>query len=154
VLFKSELIDDRPVFEAKLKEQMRKTWPEKYGEDLPAILGCSGFSTKKESRKFSNTALTIAGKTYRKNAGDLLLPDIKGKSFKQLQNEIKELVLKLKVLIGTQKYFSQQFDKLNINTSTRKSLLGKIVIPNSRRKIRPKAGDSVPCPEQMVKKGA
>jgi len=129
VLFKSELIDDRPVFEAKLKEQMRKTWPEKYGEDLPAILGCSGFSTKKESRKFSNTALTIAGKTYRKNAGDLLLPDIKGKSFKQLQNEIKELVIELKVLIGTQKYFSQQFDKLNINTSTRKSLLGKIVIP-------------------------
>ncbi len=129
VLFKSELIDDRPVFEAKLKEQMRKTWPEKYGEDLPAILECSGFSTKKESRKFSNTALTIAGKTFRANAGDLLLPDIKGKSFKQLQNEVKALVLKLKTLTGAQKCFSEQFEKLNINASTKKSLLSKIVIP-------------------------
>ena len=129
VLFKSELIDDWPVFEAKLKEQMRKTWPEKYGEDLPAILECSGFNTKKESRKFSNTVLAIAGKTYRKNAGDLLLPDIRGKSFKQLQNEVKELVIELKTLTGAQKCFYEQFEKLNINASTKKSLLGKIVIP-------------------------
>ena len=129
VLLKSELIDDRPLFETKLKEQMRKTWPEKYGEDLPAILECSGFNTKKESRKFSNTVLAIAGKTFRENAGDLLLPDIRSKSFKQLQNEIKELVIELKTLTGMQKCFSEQFEKLNINASTKKSLLNKIVIP-------------------------
>jgi exodeoxyribonuclease V beta subunit len=126
VLFKSELIDDASIFETKLKEQMRKTWPEKYGEDLPAILESSGFNTKKESRKFSDTVLAIAGKTYRKNAGDLLLPDIRGKSFKQLQNEVKELVLKLKTLTGAQKCFSEQFEKLNINASTKRSLSGKI----------------------------
>ncbi|RZB35344.1 MAG: exodeoxyribonuclease V beta subunit [Desulfobacteraceae bacterium Eth-SRB1] len=129
VLFKSELIDDTSLFETKLKEQMRKTWPEKHGEDLPAILECSGFSTKKESRKFSNTVLTTAGKTFRKNAGDLLLPDIKGKSFKQLQNEVKELVLKLKALTGAQKCFSEQFGKLNINARAKRSLSGKIVVP-------------------------
>ncbi len=128
-LFKSELIDDRPLFETKLKEQMRKTWPEKYGEDLPAILECSGFNTKKQSRKFSNRVLAIAGKTYRKNAGDLLLPDIRGKSFKQLQNEVKELLIELKTLTGAQKCFSEQFEKLNINAKAKKSLLAKIVIP-------------------------
>ncbi|MEA3280195.1 MAG: UvrD-helicase domain-containing protein, partial [Thermodesulfobacteriota bacterium] len=129
VLFKSELIDDTSLFETKLKEQMRKTWSERYGENLPAILECSGFNTKKESRKFSNTVLAIAGKTYRKNAGDLLLPDIKGKSFKQLQNKIKVLVIELKALTGAQKCFSEQFEELNINASTKKSLSGKIVIP-------------------------
>ncbi|MCK4468363.1 MAG: UvrD-helicase domain-containing protein [Desulfobacterales bacterium] len=128
-LFKSELIDDRPLFEAKLKEQMRKTWPERYGENLSAILGCSGFNTKKGKLKFNNTVLAIAGKTFRENAGDLLLPDIKDKSFKQLQNEVKALVIGLKTLIGAQKYFSKQLAELNINASTKKSLLGKIVIP-------------------------
>ncbi len=128
-LFKSELIDDRPLFETKLKEQMRKTWPEKYGEDLPEILAGSGFSSKKEGKKFNNTVLAIAGKTYRENAGDLLLPDIRGKSFKQLQNEIKALVMELKTMTGVQKCFSEQFEKLNINASTKKSLLSKIVIP-------------------------
>lgn len=129
VLFKSELIDDTSLFETELKEQMRKTWPERYGENLPAILKCSGFNTKKGKLRFNNTVLAIAGKTFRENAGDLLLPDIKGKSFKQLQNEVKALVIGLKTLIGTQKYFSQQFDKLNINASTKRSLLSKIVIP-------------------------
>ncbi|MBW2568004.1 MAG: UvrD-helicase domain-containing protein [Deltaproteobacteria bacterium] len=129
VLLKSELIDDQPLFETKLKEQMRKTWPEKYGEDLPEILADSGFSSKKEGKKFSNTVLAIAGKTYRENAGDLLLPDIENKSFKQLQNEIKALILKLKTLTGVQKCFSEQFEKLNINARAKKSLLNKIVIP-------------------------
>jgi len=129
VLFKSELIDDTSLFETKLKEQMRKAWPERYGEDLSAILESSGFSSKKEVKNFNHTVLALAGKTFRKNAGDLLLPDIKGKSFKQLQNEVKELVIELKALIGTQKYFSRQFEQLNINASTKKSLSGKIVIP-------------------------
>lgn len=129
VLFKSELIDDTSLFETKLKEQMRKTWPERYGENLPEILKGSGFSSKKEGKKFNNTVLTIAGKTFRENAGDLLLPDIKSKSFKQLQNEIKALVIELKTLTSAQKCFSEQFEKLNINASTKKSLLNKIVIP-------------------------
>ncbi|MDO9565384.1 MAG: UvrD-helicase domain-containing protein [Candidatus Desulfaltia sp.] len=129
VLFKSELINDTPVFETKLKEQMRKAWPEKYGEDLPEILEGSGFSSKKEGGKFTDTVLAIAGKTFRKNAGDLLLPDIRGKSFKQIQNEIKGLVIELKTLTGTQQCFSGQFEKLNINASTKKSLLNKIVTP-------------------------
>lgn len=128
-LFKSELIDDRPLFETKLKEQMRKRWPERYGENLPEILECSGFNAKKERLKFNKTVLDLSGKTFRENAGDLLLPDIRGKSFKQLQNEIKALVVELKALTGTQQCFSGQFEKLNINASTKKSLLGKIVIP-------------------------
>ncbi len=128
-LFKSELIDDASLFETKLKEQMRKTWPERYGENLSEVLECSGFNTKKESRKFSDTVLTIAGKTFRENAGDLLLPDIEDKSFKEIQNEIKALVIELKTLTGVQKCFSEQFEKLDINASTKKSLLGKIVIP-------------------------
>jgi exodeoxyribonuclease V beta subunit len=129
VLFKSELINDTSLFETKLKEQMRKAWPEKYGEDLPEILEGSGFSSKNEGKKFNNTVLTIAGRTFRKNAGDLLLPDIKGKSFKQLKNEIKTLVIELKTLTGTNLALSKQFKELNIHASTKKSLLDNIVTP-------------------------
>ena len=159
-LFKSELIDDTPVFEAVLKEYMRKTWFEKYGKDLPAILKWSGFSTKKQSIKFMLRVLAAARKTYRKNAGDVLLPDIRGKSFNQLQDKAETFYLSLKSLIRTDKSFSTQFAELNINAATKKSLLKKIVKPledyfnaNDDENIKISALQEMICQIQGVKSG-
>jgi exodeoxyribonuclease V beta subunit len=45
--FHWEVIDDYPLFERLLKEQIRKTWPVKFGNHLSDILLISEFSKKK-----------------------------------------------------------------------------------------------------------
>ena len=128
-LFQNEVINDRPLFQAELKELMRKKWPDQYGQNIEEILQCAGFRAKKEKSRFINTVLEVAGKTYRENAGDILLPDLKDKSFKQLKEETIKSVMDLKKLIGSDGKFSKGFDRLNINKRTKESLQKKIIIP-------------------------
>jgi exodeoxyribonuclease V beta subunit len=47
-LFQNEVVDDGPIFESLLKEQMRKTWPQTYGEHLKELLKISAFSSQKD----------------------------------------------------------------------------------------------------------
>jgi hypothetical protein len=46
--FHWEVIDDYPLFERLLKEQIRKTWPVEFGNHLSDILLISEFSKKKK----------------------------------------------------------------------------------------------------------
>ena len=80
VLFESEVINDAPLFETLLKERMRKDWPEIYGEHLKEILEISRFNQKKGS--FLDTIIKLA-QSLHKEAGDQLLPDLKGGDLKK-----------------------------------------------------------------------
>ncbi len=48
-VFQSEVMEDAPLFNTLLKEQMRSLWPKRYGKDLAKVLKISGFNEKKEA---------------------------------------------------------------------------------------------------------
>lgn len=132
--FENEVINDSVVFETCLKEQMRQDWHKRYGENLTEILTISNFNAKKNNGNqyeniFKKTVLEIAAKTYHKQAGDILKPDARGKSFSDLKTQAMDLTLKLKPFLDPRNNFSKNFDKLNIHGSTKKATLNKIIIP-------------------------
>ncbi len=126
-LFPAELINDEPLYESLLKEQMRKEWPEQYQDDLPEVLAVSQFNIKKS--RFLNTVIEIARQVCHESAGDILRPDAGEKSFQEIREELKTVVMAMKLLIGDNGAFSKGFDELNIHPGSKKSLKEKIVIP-------------------------
>jgi len=126
-LFQSEVVDDGPLFDTVLKEQMRKAWPEIYQEYFLEMLSLSGLSTRKD--RLLSMIADIARRIYRPGAGDEIEPDTEGKNIGQIRSEIKTLAMRLKTLIGIPPWFSEGFGRLNIHSGSKKSLLEKIVIP-------------------------
>ena len=126
-LFRNEVIDDKPLFDTLLKEQMRKVWPEIYQEYFLEMLNISGLSTRKD--RLLTLIVDIARRIYRPSVGDEIQPDPEGKNISQIRSEIKTLLMQLKTLIGIPPEFSQGFDRLNIHGVSKKSLLEKIVMP-------------------------
>jgi len=126
VLFESEVINDAPLFETLLKEQMRKDWPEIYGEYLEEILEISRVYQKKGS--FLDTIIKLA-QSLHKAAGDLLLPDLKGRGFKEIKEEIASACMEIRGLVGADGEFSSGYAELNFNASARKNILENIVVP-------------------------
>ena len=126
VLFQSEVINDAPLFETLLKEQMRKDWPEIYGEHLKEILEISQFNQKKGS--FLDTIIKLA-QSLHKAAGDRLLPDLKGRGFKEIKQEIASACMEIKALLGADGEFSRGYDELNFNKRAKKNILDNIVTP-------------------------
>jgi len=124
--FQSEVINDAPLFERLLKEQMRKKWPEIYGSDLKEMLEISRFKQKKGS--FLETVIGLA-KSLHEEAGDRLLPDLKGRSFQEIKREIASVCVEIKALLGSDGEFSRGFAQLNFNSRSRNSIHEKIVIP-------------------------
>ena len=126
-LFQNEVVDDAPIFDTLIKEQMRKVWPEVYGEHLPEMLHVSGFSTRKD--QFLSLVVNIARRVFRPGVGDEIKPDTQDQSIEQIRSTIITQVMALKPLIGVPPAFSDGFNQLNINASSKKSLMEKMVIP-------------------------
>ncbi|OEU83014.1 MAG: hypothetical protein BA865_14440 [Desulfobacterales bacterium S5133MH4] len=124
--FQSEVINDAPLFERLLKEQMRKRWPEIYQEHLKEVLEISNFNKKKDS--FVGTVTGLAN-SFHERAGDRLLPNLEGRGYQEIKEEIRASCMKLKALIGSDGKLSEGFGQLNIHGGTRKSLLAKIINP-------------------------
>ncbi|MFH1083551.1 MAG: UvrD-helicase domain-containing protein [Pseudomonadota bacterium] len=124
--FQSEVINDAPLYEALLKEQMRKRWPEIYGGGLKEILELSQFSEKKGL--FLNTIISLA-KSLHEPAGDSLLPDLGGRDFTAIKEEIASACMGVKAVIGSDRVFSRGFGQLNFNAAARRNILEKVVVP-------------------------
>ena len=126
VLFQTEVINDAPLFETLLKEQMRKDWPEIYGGHLKEILEISRFDQRKSS--FLDTIIKLA-QSLHKAAGDRLLPDLKGRGFKKIKEDIASVCMEIKALLGSDGEFARGHAKLNFNAGARKNILENIVVP-------------------------
>ena len=126
-LFQNEVVDDAPIFDTLMKEQMRKVWPEVYGEHLAEMLRVAGFSTRKDH--FLALVVKIAGRLYRPAVGDEIKPDTGDQSIEQIRSTIIAQVLALKPLIDGPPAFSDGFNQLNIHGGSKKSLMDKMVIP-------------------------
>ena len=125
-VFQSEVIEDAPLFENLLKEQMRSLWPERYGKELKKVLKISGFSEKKDT--FLET-VTSLGRTLHESAGDKLLPDLEGKGFQDIEREIHVLEREMGELFEEKGAFSREYEQLNFNKVAKNSILEKIVQP-------------------------
>jgi len=126
-LFQNEVVDDAPLFDTLIKEQMRKVWPKVYGEHLPEMLHVAGFSTRKD--QFLALVVNIARRVFRPGVGDQIKPDSKGRSIGRIRSAIITHVKELKTLIGVPAAFSEGFNRLNIHGGSKKSLMEKMVIP-------------------------
>jgi len=126
-LFQNEVVDDAPIFDTLLKEQMRKVWPRVHGRHLPEMLQVAGFNTRKD--QFLRLVTGIAGRVYRPGVGDELKPDTRGQSIDQIRSALMTQVMELKALIGVAPAFSDGFNQLNIHGGSKKSLMQKMVIP-------------------------
>lgn len=106
-LFTHDVIDDGPLYETLLKEQMRKTWPASYGDDLSALLNLSGFATKKD--QFFSLVTGLARST---RTGDTIVPDTRKMDFKERITRITGTIDRLKSLFDSG--FQESFERLNL----------------------------------------
>jgi exodeoxyribonuclease V beta subunit len=126
-LFQNEVVDDGPIFESLLKEQMRKTWPQTYGEHLKELLKISAFSSQKD--QFLARVINLARHVFRPMVEDEIRPDTSLKSVAQQREDILTIVEELKSLAGVPPALSRGFDRLHINARTKKLILDKMVLP-------------------------
>jgi len=122
--FQSEVIKDGPLYETLLKEQMRRMWPQIYGEDLKEILDLSQFNEKKDD--FLKAVVRLAT-SLNERAGDRILPDLRRRDFKAIKEEIGSVCVNLQSLI--QPALSDRYDHLNFNATAKRSILQKMVVP-------------------------
>ncbi len=126
-LFKNEVVDDGPIFEALMKEQMRKDWPQIHGQHLPEMLKIAGFNSRKD--KFLSLVINIARRVYRPGVGDEIKPDPGDRDLAELRSAAIAQVMALKALVGNPPSFSEGFGRLNINKRSKASLIEKVVLP-------------------------
>jgi len=124
-LFQNELVDDRPLFDSQLREQMRAGWRQRHGDDLADMLDL--LDLPRSAASFMENVLQVAGSLYRPESGDVLLPDVDETSFADLRKSIENSVLRLREAVGDG--FSDDFVRLNFHAGARKSVLAKIVTP-------------------------
>jgi exodeoxyribonuclease V beta subunit len=126
--FQWELIDDYPLFERLLKEQIRKTWPAEFGDDLYDILIISDFPRKKV--KFESSVISGA-RFFRQNSKDQVYPDLGELNYPDIVKKVREI---RKLVIGlnnlcVQTSFCKGFEELNGQKAQKKILSEKIVTP-------------------------
>ena len=122
-LFQNELVDDRPLFERLLREQMRAGW-RRFGDDLPSMLEL--LDLPRSAQSFMRKVQQVAG-IYRPEGGDRLLPDVANTSFADLRRRLQRCVRRLQAAVGND--FAQGFGRLNFHARARSSVLKKIVAP-------------------------
>ena len=174
-LFQNEVVDDGPVHDALVREQMRSVWPEAYGKDLPEMLRMAGFGDRKD--RFLSLVTDLARRSYRPGIGDRLVPDPGEKTVGQIRSDIAARVMELRGLMEMPPGFSRGFQRLHINARSRSSLMAKIVEPleaalsrtdeergsvpalrewlEGARTVRSAGRQGIPCllPETWLKKG-
>ena len=126
-LFTNERISDGPLLDTLLKDQMRRDWPRRYGDQLPALLKISGFADRPEA--VGRLIRALAGGLYRPSTGDLLLPHMDGNDPPGLMAALTERIFSLKQMMGPAGRFGQCYARLNFNAAAKRSLLEKIVQP-------------------------
>ncbi len=123
-LFQNELVDDRPLFDRQLREQMRAGW-RRYGDDLTAMLDLLDLPRSAET--FMETVRQVAASLYRPESGDVLLPDVRGVTFAQLRRSLESGVRHLQEAVG--EGFAEDFARLNFHAKARSSVIAKIIEP-------------------------
>ncbi len=126
-LFQTELVDDQPLYEKALKEQMRSTWPERYGRLLPELLSISGFTKKKS--EYLETIIAIASGGFHPEAGDRLFPDPGIADMRSLTDTFSTATATLKSLAGPKTGFTDRYNELNFHAGSRNAITKRILIP-------------------------
>lgn len=138
-LFDFEVVNDNPIYEKMLYEQMRKVWPTEYGESLPFILKISGFpdiNKMKGSSQWIEKCLNVS-RFYSEQMNHCLSPCIeKNTTLDEIQNEIQVLLNDVLANIGfidtneteNSKLFVAYGD-LNFHKTKKKSSQEKIILP-------------------------
>jgi len=126
-LFEQELIDEGPLLEKLLRDQMRRDWPDRYGRRLDTLLALSGFPEGAE--KFVRRTVNLAVRFGDLRQGVQLLPDLAGKELSELWRSAFETIATLKSLAGEPPQLSDGYNRLNINKRSKDAILRDMVTP-------------------------
>jgi exodeoxyribonuclease V beta subunit len=127
ILFQTELVDDRVLYEKALKEQMRSVWPQRYGRLLPQLLTISDFSNKKSN--YLDILTRIAGGGFCPEAGDRMQPDPGEMDISSLIKTFTTSIAALNSLAGPDTGFCDGYKKLNFHAGSRKAIISKVLHP-------------------------
>ncbi|MFH0728990.1 MAG: UvrD-helicase domain-containing protein [Pseudomonadota bacterium] len=116
-LFNNDVIDDGPLLETLLKEQMRRTWPKTYGDSLSDLLTLSGFNRQKDAFFSLVTGLV---RRFRPESGDELLPRVEGIDSGEILLKIEGVAHQLRSLITSS--FHDGFERLNLKKKPKELL--------------------------------
>ena len=130
ILFQTELVDDRTLYEKALKEQMRSIWPQRYGRLLPQLLTISDFSNKKSN--YLDILTRIAGSGFCPEAGDRMQPDPGEADISSLTKTFATSIAALNSLAGPNTGFCDGYKKLNFHAGSRKAIISKVLQPLKR----------------------
>ena len=126
-LFQTDLVDDRPLFEKLLNEQMRSIWPKRYGPLLSKLLSISGFTKRKTD--YLETIIAIAAGGFHPEAGDRLEPDPGTAEIQSLIDAFYTATATLRSLVNPGTGFTDEYKRLNFNARSRKAIANHILKP-------------------------
>jgi exodeoxyribonuclease V beta subunit len=126
-LFQQEVIDDGPLLEKLLREQMRTDWPRRYGRRLEVLLALSSFSADTDG--FIQTAVNLVHRLSDDPDRDILIPDPAALDVEDLWQAARHTVRTLKSMVGLPPQFSDGYGRLNINARTKAAVIRDMIEP-------------------------
>ena len=126
-LFQQEVVDDGPLLEKLLHEQMRTDWPQRYGLRLETLLALSNYSAGGEG--FVDTAVTLARRLSGDASHEMVIPDPATLDVDNLWQAAERTILALQRLAGTPPRLAHGYGRLNINKRTRAAIIRDLVTP-------------------------
>ena len=126
-LFDQELIDDPPLYETLLREQIRSDWPQRYQGRLHDLLSISNFSADPDD--FLEKVVQLAQRLSGDRSRETIVPDPDGLDVDALYRTAQERVAALKVLVGSPPGFADTYARLNIKKPTKQKILRELVLP-------------------------
>jgi exodeoxyribonuclease V beta subunit len=126
-LFKQELVDDDPLLEKLLKEQIRSDWPRRFGHRLETLLTLADFSEKADA--FVAATVDLARRLHGEPDREIVIPDPAGLDVDELWENARRVVRILKTLVGPSRRFSDGYARLNINARTKTAMIRDVVAP-------------------------
>ncbi len=129
-LFEQEMIDDAPLFEKLLREEIRKNWPRRYGERLKDLLRLSPFSSGPDRfvSEIAGQARRLSGDPSR----ETFIPDPYDLDIDALWESARETTNTLKSLVAGPPTLSESYARLNIGKPTKAKILRDLVEPLER----------------------
>ena len=126
-LFEQELIDDGPLFQKLVREQIRSDWPGRYQNLLPELLTLSNFSADPDG--FIDTIVHLAQRLTGDPSREQVLPDPGGMDVDALWHAALTTVARLKSLVGTPPELSEAYGRLNFHKGSKQKILRELVLP-------------------------
>ncbi|MGB5987996.1 MAG: UvrD-helicase domain-containing protein, partial [Desulfobacterales bacterium] len=127
VLFEHELVDDGPLLEELLQEDLRGYWPARFGEAFSEVLVLSAFGA--DPRRFEELVLKLARNVRQAGGYDRLRPDLGGLDYDDIREGLAREITGLKEFMGPAGSLAAEFGRLNIHASSRKGIITKIITP-------------------------